>query len=131
MDNLIWNAYWSDGMLNEQVTISDFGGLEEFLFVSRDTGGECGCCMSWDGPEEGRVEFVEGKAEDKEEKLGEAIIVEREQGVEGEGEENDETDMDQYMKEVHERFEAIRNLDPDWKTPEFRFVQLKRDGKLV
>lgn len=103
LDNLVWNASWSEGYINNQIKLSEFGNLREFWLVRRrpDKMG-CGCCHDFDGPEEGEVQLVDMKG-GYERRLGDVVRA----------------------------FGKIREKDSGWKTPEFKFMQLMRNGAFV
>jgi hypothetical protein len=106
IDNLVWYADWNDGMINNQVTIGEFRGLEEFLLVEREpdeTG--CGCCHEFDGPEEGVVSFGEKDKQDKHDK--------------------------RRLYRCKKVYKAATKGDKEWKIPSMRFVRLLRDGIIV
>jgi hypothetical protein len=122
IENLVWYAYIEDGSINNQIQISEFRGLEEFYLVSRkpDFSG-CGCCHDFEGPDRG----VLGFEVDPREPVGEE--------GEGEGEEarrrdNRRTFRDNVRDGVEEQFGKIREKDPEWRTPELKFVKVMRDG---
>ncbi|KAH9215751.1 hypothetical protein DL95DRAFT_388375 [Leptodontidium sp. 2 PMI_412] len=58
VENLMWMSYWEDGTVNGQITISEFKGVKEFIFATRELT-QCGCCIDFDGPERELVEFIE------------------------------------------------------------------------
>lgn len=97
---------WEDGSINNQIQINEFPNLEEFLLVTRkpdETG--CGCCHEFNGPEEGKIEFVS--------EPGDSYY------TNGLG----------YVKSM---FEEIKAKDEKWNVPKVaRFVQLKRGGHLA
>lgn len=58
-EKLIWfSPPWYDGSINNDITISQFGGLEEYIFVLRDLASKgCICCLRIKGPEFGVPEL--------------------------------------------------------------------------
>lgn len=56
-DNLVWWApEWRDGTINNEITVSQISGLEELVYVQRDTTHMgCACCAEYEGPEKGVV----------------------------------------------------------------------------
>jgi hypothetical protein len=110
IDNLVWYSGWEDGTINNQIQIDQFKNLEEFLLVTREPDEMgCGCCHEFHGPERGVPDFME--------------FDER-----GEGEKRY---FERGVRDVVAEFEKITERDPEFKAPEVRFVQIKRDGVLV
>ena len=58
IENLVWTSSWEEGTANDQITIERFKNVKEFIFAVRKLT-QCGCCISFDGPERGLVEFVD------------------------------------------------------------------------
>jgi len=131
IENLVWYSGWSEGMINNQIQISDFGNLEEFYLIGREpdfTG--CGCCHSWDGPERGVVGFEadEEAEERKEGKEGKASSKEEKK----EGKKNKRSSFSaRVVRDVLAEFENIKKEDEAWQVPEVKLVRLKRNGVII
>lgn len=83
---------WDNDTINDQITIREFKNVDELIFTTRDLE-QCGCCISFGGPEEGEVEFVE---------------IEHGHGASSDPEvENDEEDGDSEV-EMNQRNEETR-----------------------
>lgn len=106
IDNLMWFSDWDEGSLNCTFQIDQFKNLEEVVLVSRGKGNECGCCMEFDGPEDGVVGFeeIEVKGKQYEERCLEGCRV---------------------------KLGIIGERDPRWNMPRVRFAKLLRDEVLV
>ena len=97
-----WGSAWEEGMVNGQMQISEWAGLEELVLVRRkpDRTG-CGCAHEF-GEERGRVGF-----RDYVPREGNGTLVEHVRSV----------------------FEWVRRRDKGWRVPRVRFVHLMRDGE--
>lgn len=56
---------WDEGTINSQITIAEYGNLEEYILVNRGPDVGCGCCAEFNGPEEGVVDFRRYEEEGK------------------------------------------------------------------
>jgi len=131
IENLVWYSGWSEGMINNQIQISDFGNLEEFYLIGREPDfSGCGCCHSWDGPERGVVGFEadEEAEERKEGKEGKASSKEEKK----EGKKNKRSSFSaRVVRDVLAEFENIKKEDEAWQVPEVKLVRLKRNGVII
>lgn len=106
-DNLMWFAPpWDEGTINSQITIAEFGNLQEYTLVNRGPDVGCGCCAEFDGPEEGVVDLRRY-------------------------EEDGKWDM-KCRAGTEMAFEEIRKMKVErgekWRVPRLGFAQLLRDG---
>lgn len=113
-------------MVNNQIQISEFRGLEEFYLVGREPDAfGCGCCHEWDGPETGVVEFQVNKEAEELEEVREV------EGVNKNKEKDKPSLSNRVVRDVLAAFKGIREADETWHAPEVKLVRLKRDGVIV
>jgi hypothetical protein len=105
-DSLLWySPPWTEGTINNQLTIEEFAGLQELVLVNRSLDGiGCACCHDFES-EHGVVglSFIE------------------------------ETKWEQKCRKgVEEVLEEIKNekgeKGENWNIPQLKFAQLLRDG---
>ncbi|KAK0099916.1 hypothetical protein ONS96_007864 [Cadophora gregata f. sp. sojae] len=158
LENLMWMSYWEDGTINGQITIEKFKNLKEFIFAMRELT-QCGCCVSFDGPDRGLVEFVDidtaSEAEEAEadadseveiDRVNDELRMKREGdalGLDVEDGQTPETKIrkdkkagkfaytKRYVDRLKDEFLKIKESHPDWNIPEARIVRLKRDGEFA
>ncbi|KAH7321716.1 hypothetical protein BKA65DRAFT_540888 [Rhexocercosporidium sp. MPI-PUGE-AT-0058] len=99
LENLMWMSFWDEGTVNDQITISEFKNVKEFIFATRELT-ECGCCIDFGGPEVGLVEFVEIGDEDEDEKEATKVAEEGSTPLVGEKDANSETEMNNSNDQV-------------------------------
>ncbi|KAH7393387.1 hypothetical protein BKA64DRAFT_746456 [Cadophora sp. MPI-SDFR-AT-0126] len=122
-ENLMWMSYWEEGTVNGQITIGQFKNVKEFIFAMRELT-QCGCCISFDGPESGLVEFVDIHIESEIEEVDAAAEAEPDSEVEM-NRANDE------LRRQREREALGLGVVEDYQAPESKAKTEKKPGKFA